>query len=248
MEKTLSVLIAEDEPLARETLRDAVASRPELQLCGEAENGLQAKQMIDALKPDLVLLDIQMPELTGLEVLRQIQHRPVVVLTTAYDQYALTAYELNAIDYLLKPFTRERFDAAIQRVLEAPRRLTNDFTEAAVQASQAPQVPLERILVRERGQIIPVQTRQISYLKADAKYTALVTGGKTYLIRLGISELEQRLDPSRFIRIHRSVMVNLDFVQAMKTDEQSQLQMHMDDGAVLTANREVSRQLRDQVM
>ncbi|WP_339941680.1 LytR/AlgR family response regulator transcription factor, partial [Undibacterium luofuense] len=151
MEKSLSVLIAEDEPLARETLRDAVMARPELQLCGEAENGLQAKQMIDALKPDLVLLDIQMPELTGLDVLRQIQHRPVVVLTTAYDQYALTAYELNAMDYLLKPFTRERFDAAIQRVLEAPRRLTNDFTEAAVQASQAPQAPLERILVRERG-------------------------------------------------------------------------------------------------
>ncbi len=244
----LTVVIAEDEPLARETLRLALQHHPNLSLLAEAEDGRQALALTEQLKPDLLLLDIQMPELTGLEVLKQLQHRPIVIFTTAYDHYALSAFELNALDYLLKPFTRERFDAAIARVFETPRQIANEAIQVLSQAETGQSSPLERILVRERGQIIPLQTRQIAYLKADAKYTALYVDGKTYLVRLGISELEQRLDRQRFIRIHRSVMVNLDYVVTMKADEQSQLQLQMQDGSVLVANREVSKFLRDQVI
>ncbi len=244
----LTVVIAEDEPLARETLRLALQQHTNLKLLAEAEDGRQALDLTEQLKPDLLLLDIQMPELTGLEVLKRLQHRPIVIFTTAYDQYALSAFELNALDYLLKPFTRERFDAAIARVFENPRQIANETLQVLNQVETGQSAPLERILVRERGQIIPLQTRQIAYLKADAKYTALYVEGKTYLVRLGISELEQRLDRQRFIRIHRSVMVNLDYVVTMKADEQSQLQLQMQDGSVLVANREVSKFLRDQVI
>lgn len=244
----LTVVIAEDEPLARETLRLAVTSRSELKLLAEAEDGKQALALVEQHQPDLLLLDIQMPEMNGLDVLKQLQHHPMVVFTTAYDQYAVSAFELNALDYLLKPFTYERFHAAINRVLESPRQITTTPLNNLSDTWSAQAAPLERILVRDRGQILPILTRQIAYLKADAKYTALYVEGKTYLVRLGISELEQRLDRQRFIRIHRSVIVNLDYVLTMKADEQSQLQLHMQDGSVLIANRDVSKFLRDQVI
>lgn len=244
----LTVVIAEDEPLARETLRLAVTSRSELKLLAEAEDGKQALALVEQHQPDLLLLDIQMPEMNGLDVLKQLQHQPMVVFTTAYDQYAVSAFELNALDYLLKPFTYERFHAAINRVLESPRQINKHNLPSLTETALSNQAVLERILVRDRGQILPILTRQIAYLKADAKYTALYVEGKTYLVRLGISELEQRLDRQRFIRIHRSVIVNLDYVLTMKADEQSQLQLHMQDGSVLIANRDVSKFLRDQVI
>lgn len=239
-----TAFIAEDEPLAREILRDAVTNRPELRLIGEAADGAVALAQINALQPDVVFMDIQMPEMTGLEVLRRLSHLPEIVFTTAYDQYAVTAFELHAVDYLLKPFTRERFDAAVDRLLETAPPLPV-MEQALQQASLRDASRLERILVRDRGHIFPVQSKDIAYLKADAKYTAIIVGDKTHLVRLSISELETRLDPARFIRIHRSLVVNLDFVEAMKADEQSQLRLHMRDGSVLQANREASKMLRE---
>lgn len=239
-----TAFIAEDEPLAREILRDAVTNRPELRLIGEAADGAVALAQINALQPDVVFMDIQMPEMTGLEVLRRLSHLPEIVFTTAYDQYAVTAFELHAVDYLLKPFTRERFDAAVDRLLETAPPPTI-MEQALQQASLRDASRLERILVRDRGHIFPVQSKDIAYLKADAKYTAIIVGDKTHLVRLSISELETRLDPARFIRIHRSLVVNLDFVEAMKADEQSQLRLHMRDGSVLQANREASKMLRE---
>ncbi|MFZ6655085.1 LytR/AlgR family response regulator transcription factor [Undibacterium sp. TJN19] len=244
MSKIKTAFIAEDEPLAREVLRDAVSNRPELSLIGEAADGVSALTQINLLKPDVVFMDIQMPEMTGLEVLRRLSHVPEIVFTTAYDQYAVTAFELHAIDYLLKPFTIERFDAAVDRLLEAAPSV-QVMEQALAQATGRHGGHIERILVRDRGHIFPVNVNDIAYLKADAKYTAIIVGDKTHLVRLGISELETKLDPARFIRIHRSLLVNLDFVESMKADEQSQLRLHMRDGSVLLANREASRMLRD---
>jgi two-component system LytT family response regulator len=196
-------------------------------------------------------MDIQMPEMTGLEVIKRLDYQPQIIFTTAYDQYAVSAFELNALDYLLKPFSRDRFDAAVDRLIEeSPKDLpTNSrvehYSQALEQAGSALPARLDRILVRDRGHIFPVITQQIAYLKSDAKYTAIYVDGKTYLVRLGISELAERLDPARFVRIHRSVLVNLDFVESMKTDEQSQLQLSMRDGSVLVANRDASKMLRD---
>ncbi|MFZ6871521.1 LytR/AlgR family response regulator transcription factor [Undibacterium sp. Di27W] len=244
MSKIKTAFIAEDEPLAREVLRDAVSDRPELSLIGEAADGVTALTQINLLKPDVVFMDIQMPEMTGLEVLRRLSHLPEIVFTTAYDQYAVTAFELHAVDYLLKPFTRERFDAAVDRLLDAPPSM-QAMEHALNLAAGRDSGRLERILVRDRGHIFPVNVNDIAYLKADAKYTAIIVGDRTHLVRLGITELETRLDPARFIRIHRSLLVNLDFVVSMKADEQSQLRLHMRDGSELLANREASRMLRD---
>jgi two-component system, LytTR family, response regulator len=168
------------------------------------------------------------------------------VFTTAYDQHAVTAFELHAVDYLLKPFSVERFDRAVQRVLEdaAP---SADAAESALAAPrQAGGAPLQRILVRDRGQIFPLPTAEIEYLKSDAKYTQIVARGSSYFVRLALADIEPRLDPARFMRVHRNAIVNLDFVLSMKPDEQSQLLLQMKDGSQLLANREASKLLRDQ--
>ncbi len=239
-----TVFFAEDEPLARDVLRDAIYAHPGLRLVGEAADGASALAHITRLRPDVVFMDIQMPEMTGLEVLRRLDYLPQIVFTTAYDQYAVTAFELHAVDYLLKPFTQARFAAAVARLLDGPVHARDTLDSALSHASAAP-ARLERILVRDRGRIFPLATSEIEYMKADSKYTVIVARGQTFLVRIGISELEAQLDPARFVRIHRSTLVNLDFVESMRADEQSQLQIHMRDGAVLGANRDASKILRD---
>jgi two-component system, LytTR family, response regulator len=238
-----TVLICEDEPLARETLRDFIGAREELVLVGEASDGAQALKMIRAITPQIVFMDIQMPELTGLQVVKQLTQLPAIIFTTAYDQHAVAAFELNAVDYLLKPFSQERFDAAVQRVLEEPSP-PRAATEQALTAGDTAE-PLARILVRDRGQIFPIALTEIEYLKSDSKYTMVAARGSTFYVRLALSELEPRLDGKRFLRVHRNAIVNLDFVVSMKPDEQSQLEIHMRDGSKLLANRDASKLLRD---
>ena len=156
------------------------------------------------------------------------------------------------MDYLLKPFTQARFAAAVARLLEAPghespahgRESLEGALAQAVSPSAAP-ARLERILVRDRGRIFPLAAGEIEYMKSDSKYTVITARGQNFLVRIGISELEAQLDPARFVRIHRSTLVNLDFVESMRADDQSQLQIHMRDGAVLGANRDASKLLRD---
>jgi two-component system LytT family response regulator len=240
-----TVFIAEDEPLAREVLRDAIYAQPRLRLIGEAADGASALTHIEQTRPDIVFMDIQMPEMTGLDVLRKLSFTPSIVFTTAYDQYAVSAFELNAVDYLLKPFTRARFNAAVARVLEAPDLSREVMDETLVRAALSTHAPIERMLVRDRGQIIPIPVSEIAYLKSDSKYTMIAARGRSFLVRIGITELEAQLDPTRFMRIHRSALINLDFVESMKPDEQSLLLVKMRDGVSLTASREVSKILRD---
>jgi len=244
---TKTTFFAEDEPLARDLLRDAIYAHPGLRLVGEAMDGASALTQIEHLRPEVVFMDIQMPEMTGLEVLRRLDYLPRIVFTTAYDQYAVTAFELNAVDYLLKPFTKARFAAAVERLLEGPAHGRESLGLALAQASAnvPPAARLERILVRDRGRIFPLATGDIEYMKADSKYTVIAARGQNFLVRIGISELEAQLDPARFVRIHRSALVNLDFVESMRADDQSQLQIHMRDGTVLGANRDASKILRD---
>ncbi|HAK91148.1 LytR/AlgR family response regulator transcription factor [Massilia timonae] len=243
---TKTVFFAEDEPLARDVLRDAIYAHPGLRLVGEAADGASALERIGQLRPDVVFMDIQMPEMTGLEVLRRLDYLPQIVFTTAYDQYAVTAFELHAVDYLLKPFTRARFAASVARLLDGaePQQDRAGLEDALARAASGP-ARLDRILVRDRGRIFPLAVGEIEYMKADSKYTVIVARGQHFLVRIGISELETQLDPQRFIRVHRSALVNLDFVESMRADEQSQLQIFMRDGACIGANREASKLLRD---
>ena len=251
MTDPVRVLIAEDEPLAAEALAEWVAQMPHLALVAQCGDGETALAQIRALKPDLVLMDIQMPGMTGLQVLRALvdddEHRPAVIFTTAYDEHALTAFELHAVDYLLKPFSRDRFVEAVDHAMQSRPDATADALGDAVDALQRPGGELmTRVLVRDQGKIFPVLVDAIEYLRSDTKYTALVSRGRSFLVRLPINTFEQRLDPARFLKLHRSCIVNLDFVEAMTPDENSQLVVQMTDGTRITANRDVSKKLREQ--
>ncbi|HEX2010436.1 MAG TPA: LytTR family DNA-binding domain-containing protein [Roseateles sp.] len=246
----IRTLIAEDEPLASEALADWVREMPQLELLACCADGASALAQIRALQPELVLMDIQMPGMTGLQVLRALgeaglERRPAVIFTTAYDEHALTAFELHAVDYLLKPFARERFVEAVEHALAnlGNPPLPATLEDALQQPSEA---PLTRILVRDQGKIFPLNVEAIEYLRSDTKYTAIASRGRQFLVRLPITSFETRLDPARFLKLQRSCIVNLDFVEAMTPDESSQLVVQMQDGTRFTASREVSKRLREQ--
>ena len=237
------VLIAEDEPLAAEALANWVVDMRELELVARCADGETALKEIRRLKPQLVLMDIQMPGLTGLQVARALadeKPRPAVIFTTAYDEHAVTAFELHAVDYLLKPFSRERFAEAVSHALKHGSASVEHAVEALAGS------PLTRILVQDQGKIFPLQVEAIEYLRSDSKYTALASKGRTFLVRVAITSLEPRLDPARFVRVQRGCIVNLDFVEAMTPDENSRLVIRMQDGTQLTASREMSKKLREQ--
>jgi two-component system LytT family response regulator len=240
-------LIAEDEPLARRTLCEFAGELPWMQVVGEAADGAEAVRMIDALAPDLVFLDVQMPELSGLEVLRRIRHDPEVVFTTAHDGYALAAFELEALDYLLKPFGRERFRAAAERVrgrlaATAPAAPRTGERAAALEGGG----PLERIFVRHRDRIVPVRVEEIARLEAADDYVTVHAGGQKYLVSLSLADLERRLDPARFRRVHRSHVVNLDHVVSLRPyDDARRLVISLRDGSEVLASRAGSLELRD---
>ena len=246
MTSPIRVLIAEDEPLAAESLAAWIAEMPGLVLVASCADGETALAQIRALQPDLVLMDIHMPALSGLQVLKALVAeglRPAVIFTTAYDEHALAAFELHAVDYLLKPFARERLVEAIEHALATGRAALGPAVEALEQPANE---PMTRVLVRDQGKIFPIHVDAIEYLRSDTKYTALVSKGRSFLVRLPITSFEQRLDPARFLKLHRSCIVNLDFVEAMSPDENSQLVAKMTDGTLITCNREVSRRLREQ--
>ena len=256
MTERIRTLIAEDEPLASEALADWVAQLPQLALVGVCADGLSALAEIRRLQPDLIFMDINMPGMTGLQVLRTLAEAeddsspPRVIFTTAYDEHALAAFELHAADYLLKPFTQARFNEAVEHALRVvvSRGQIKSTVEAAAEDSGplGPLGTLTRILVRDQGKIFPLQVDAIEYLRSDIKYTAVASAGKQYLVRLPITAFEQRLDAQRFLKLQRSCIVNLDFVVSMTPDENSQLIVQMQDGARFTANRDVSKKLREQ--
>jgi two-component system LytT family response regulator len=240
-------IVVEDEPIARGQLRDLLTEIDWIECIGEAADGRSAVATIDALKPDLVFLDIEMPEMSGLDVLAAIRHEPAVVFTTAYDKFAVAAFELEAIDYLLKPFGRDRLRAALERV----RRAVTDVADEPV-ARRAHEAldqlsaggPLTRLFVRDRGRILPIAVQDIERLEADDDYVAVYVRGRRFLVYLNMNEFEARLDAARFVRIHRSHIVNLDYVAALVPFDATRLQVEMKDGTKLTASRTRSREFR----
>jgi two-component system LytT family response regulator len=217
----LRALVVDDEDLARHLIREYLQGHADVDVVGECENGLDAVRQIGALNPDLVFLDIQMPRLTGLEVLELTGRRSGVIFTTAYDEHAIKAFELHAVDYLLKPFSRARFDDALARA----RTLHASATAAAPAASQAPGVEalvarrgatLERILIRDREQVHVIPVEQVECIEAQGDYLAIEVDGKCHLKPQRISEIEEQLDPTRFLRVHRSFIINLAHLQAIE--------------------------------
>jgi two-component system, LytTR family, response regulator len=241
----IRAVIVEDEPLARQTINDFVAGEKWLKIVGETSDGDQAVSMIDELKPDLVFLDVRIPGLTGLEVLQRVHHDPEVVFTTAHSDHAITAFELEAVDYILKPFGRRRFRQALDRV---QRRLIGN----AQTSGEQPRAPrdnstgyLTRLFVRDaRARIIQVRVAEVTRLLGADDYVELFAHNTSYLARLTLNQFEERLDPKRFRRIHRSAIVNLDHLVSCREVDR-RLAVKLSDGSEVVASRSGSQSLRE---
>ena len=213
--KKIRAVVVDDEQLARQVLREFMTSHPEIELIAECANGFEAVKTVAEQKPDLMFLDIQMPKLDGFEVLELIGNDTAVVFVTAYDSYAIKAFEVHAVDYLLKPFGADRFEAALAR---AKQRLGGKLPESAppaaelAAAARPPAQYLDRIAVRDGTRVFIIPVAKLDYAEAQDDYVALAADGKKHLKQQTISSLESALDPSRFMRIHRSYIVNLERV------------------------------------
>jgi two-component system LytT family response regulator len=259
-EKTVRVLIADDEPLARQRLEDLVRPLPRAEVVATAADGDEAVEAIRRLRPDLVFLDVQMPGKTGVEVVREVgaEHMPVTIFVTAYDRFALQAFELAAVDYLLKPYDDERFEQAFERArkrveLAEVGRLAGQLAALlgaqpappATPPAEPPPSPaiapggrwLERIPVEMRGQVRVVPVEEIEYVTASGPYAELHTAERGFVIRERMQALEERLDPARFLRIHRSVIVRLDRIDALLRGGGGDYAVRLKSGVKLRVSR-----------
>jgi two-component system LytT family response regulator len=238
-------VIVDDEPLARKRLRELLTGFDGIECIGEAVDGRSAVQTIDTLRPDLVFLDVEMPEGTGLDVLDRIAHSPAVIFTTAYDRYAVAAFELQAVDYLLKPFGHDRLARALERVVVPSKEGVATRARTALANAGS---PIDRILVRDRGRLVPVAVRDITRLEANDDYTSVHTRGRTYLVHLALQDFERRLDTAKYVRIHRSHIVNFDHVAQFTPTDGGRMRLEMDDGTQLPVSRAYSKALRDRAV
>jgi len=209
-----TAIIIDDEELARKRLRKMLQEYGSIEVVGEASNGEEAVERVEALKPDLIFLDVQMPPFDGFEVVRRLRHKPLIVFTTAYDEYALKAFEENSVDYLLKPIEQKRLDKAIDKLVHL-QSLHGEAMASQIEQllSHLSSPTLQRLQVRTGDKIILVDCGDIVYFEAKDKYTFLHTVDQKHLIDLTLNELEQKLDRRDFARIHRSTIVNLKFVR-----------------------------------
>jgi two-component system LytT family response regulator len=237
-------LIAEDEAPARESLTAWLAETPGIEVVGVAVDGRSALTLADETRPDLMFLDVRLPELSGLEVARRIRHPAELVFTTAYDRFAVAAFEIGALDYLVKPFGRERLAAAIDRVR---RRLGEPASEVQAgeraRSSLAPG-PLTRLFARHGDRIVPIAIEGVRRIQARGDYAEVYAAEGEFLVNVTLAELAARLDPARFRQVHRSHIVNLDAVQHLRPHDERRLAVTLRDGTVIVASRAASEELR----
>lgn len=239
----ISTLVADDEPVALAGLRAMLGAFPWIDVVGEAENGLEAVQRIEALRPELVFLDVQMPGLLGTEVLQQLTWRPYVIFTTAYSEHAVSAFELGAVDYLLKPFGPSRLAAAMERVQSALGEPAPVDVMARLSGALGGG-PINRLFVRVGGALVPLPVERVSHFEADGDYVVAHTDQARHLLHLSLSRLESRLDPARFLRVHRTHIVNLEQVREFKTDVRGNLEAVMLNGTRVPVSRSRAQEIR----
>ncbi|HEX8567881.1 MAG TPA: LytTR family DNA-binding domain-containing protein [Pyrinomonadaceae bacterium] len=217
----MKVLIVDDEPLARERVRRHLRDEPGVEIVGEAGNGREAVAAIEEKTPDLVFLDVQMPEMNGFDVLKALEENkiPAIVFTTAYDKYAIQAFEFHALDYLLKPFSRERFRRSVRHAreqLENSRQSGNiDERLVSLLENLKAKKYLERIVVKNSGRVFFIKTDEIDWIEAAGNYLKLHVGRDAHLIRETMQSIEAKLDPEKFFRIHRSTLVQIDRIKEL---------------------------------
>lgn len=246
----LRAIVVDDEPAARRGVRLLLERDAEIEIVGEAATGTEAAALMRRERPDLAFLDVQMPGGTGFDALREVApaERPVVVFVTAYDEHALRAFEVHAVDYLLKPFDDARFAAALARVKDEVRRRRGDRMNArlirllellqhpALPATAAA-APAERILVKSSGEIFFLKSEEIDWIEAEGDYMKFHAAGRAHLMRETMARLEARLDPARFVRIHRSTIVNIDRVQKLSPTFGGEYAVMLRDGTRLKLSR-----------
>lgn len=226
----IRTLLVEDEPHSLERLRSVLAGHPKLEIVGEATDGTSAIALVDTLKPELLFLDIHMPGCDGFQVISRTAHRPLVVFVTAYDEYAIKAFDANAVDYLLKPSSRERIFEAVERVLARRQPVDGNLIETLKAALDGPAY-LHRFLVKVGDEILVIPEADVLCFQAEDKYVNLCTEGRTFITDFTLKELEQRLDPRKFVRIHKSAIVALHRVSRIAKWFQGEQIVVLDDKA-----------------
>ena len=248
--KKIETLIVDDEALARRTIRDLLVADPEIEIIGECGSGLETVNFISKHPPELLFLDIQMPGMNGFEALAKIEyeHIPAIIFVTAFDQYALKAFEVHALDYLLKPFTDERFHEALRQAKSNVRlRELNRLSESLLAligehaGSETAAVKrksfLTRFMIRSGGRVAFIKTSDVDWIAADDYYIKLHVGIKSHLLRISMNELEEKLDPEKFLRIHRSTIVNFDCIKELQQNPNGEYVVVLKNGTELKLSR-----------
>lgn len=249
--KQIRVLLVDDEPLAREMIREMLKDDSEAEVAAECVNGREAIEAIQEHNPDLIFLDVQMPEIGGFEVLEALKsiHMPHVIFVTAYDQYAVRAFEVHALDYLLKPFDRERFELAWRRakshILTTRNGEMDQRILAILEELKAGSKYLERLVIKSGGRVFFLDTDDIDWIEAEGNYVSVHTGKKSHLLRETISSLEAQLDPKKFLRIHRSSIVKIDRIKELQPWFHGEYRVILLDGTQLTLSRNYRENLQE---
>jgi two-component system LytT family response regulator len=242
-------MIVDDEKLARDLLREYLEGFPDIELVAECEQGTDAVEKIDSLKPDIVFLDVQMPGMTGFDVLEDIEHEPYVIFTTAYDQYAIKAFEKNAVDYLLKPLDEERFRTSVNRALKR-KSLEHSTLEDLLQSIRSERKgPFDsHIFVQKSEKLFNLPVDEIVYLEASGDYTIITTKSDQFVSSSGIGKLEEILNPEVFIRVHRSTIVNVNFLKEIERHFNGGMVVKMQNGKSFPVSRTYAKLIRKKVV
>jgi two-component system LytT family response regulator len=251
MKQRIRAIIVDDEPLAREGVRLHLEAEPDVEIVGEAGTGEEAVELIETVRPDLLFLDVQMPGLDGFGVLDAVgpAYMPVTIFTTAYDQFALRAFDAHAIDYILKPYDAQRFGNAIERArmhLNGRRKVqVDERLDSLIDELRARNQYLERLVVRSGGRILILRVADIDWVEAASNYVRLHAGGREYLLRETMTALESKLDPADFVRIHRSTIVRVDKIRELEPLFQGDYVVILDDSTRLTSSRGYREKLQE---
>jgi two-component system LytT family response regulator len=233
----IQTIIVDDEEPARLLLREYLTKRDDINIAAECSNGFEAVKALTELKPDLAILDIQMPKLNGFEVLELAENPPAVIFATAYDQYAVKAFELHAVDYLLKPFSKERLDEALDLVANRLKTKKPLPIEALAAAAGMKPAILERVLVKDGSKVHVIPADKIDYIEAEDDYVAIKAEGKSHLKQQRMAELEKMLDPAKFVRVHRSSIINLERIARIELYAKDSRMAILKDGTKLLISR-----------
>ena len=241
---SVRALICEDEPLARRAIRDYLGGVAWVEVIGEASNGPEALRLIHKLEPDVVFLDVRMPGMSGIEVLDALTVHPAIVFTTAFDEYAVSAFDHGAVDYLIKPFGRDRLVQTLDRIRVRLRGASGTAPGALQVAGPSATYP-ERIFARHRGTMVPVSVAEIRRVDAVDGGVEIRLAGRTLQLDVSLGEMESRLDPRDFVRVHRGHVVNLTHVKGVRRYDERRFIVTLEDGSTIVASRGGSQTLRE---